>query len=501
MFSRPGGRIIATTSSKAFQAFALRGVVLVTVIFAILALVGLHGCEGDARHPREIEKSEVGRVPVFKQRPGDSLKGYDALLNRPVVTCGLPYDAYRKGAIGPAHDARTLNFPGRTGRNADLPYMLTSYLAKSGIELVTSNCLGCHATPIEGELVMGLGNEFLDMTLDPLVAVERAEAFVSSGAMSTEWRRWADRVTLISPYMMTDTVGVNSASNLTQALMAHRDARTLAWSGKPVITPPPEKPLPVSVPPWWNLRKKNALYYNAEGRGDQVGHMGLASLLCIDSVEEAASIDVWLVDVRAYLATLEAPKYPYPIDRNLAVAGQIVFANHCEDCHGSDGEDVRSPNEIVALGRIKTDPELARRAYTDADRFRRWFADSFYGKRAQVAPALGYIAPPLDGIWATAPYLHNGSVPTLEALLDSDTRPLYWQFDRVAETTLPAYDQRAVGWAFSRLRHGKAGAMSWVERHRIYDSSLPGYGNRGHAFGDVLSSRDRKALIEYLKTL
>jgi hypothetical protein len=59
--------------------------------------------------------------------------------------------------------------------------------------------------------------------------------------------------------------------------------------------------------------------------------------------------------------------------------------------------------------------------------FLEWFARSVYGKSAQLAPAPGYVAPPLDGVWATSPsYLHNGSVPSIPVLLDSPNRPKYW---------------------------------------------------------------------------
>ena len=112
-------------------------------------------------------------------------------------------------------------------------------------------------------------------------------------------------------------------------------------------------------------------------------------------------------------------------------------------------------------------------------------------------PSLGYIAPPLDGVWATAPYLHNGSVPTLAALMDTRRRPDYWRFDGER----PDYDPVAVGWKHQALDHGKPGAMSWDERNSIYDTRLPGYSNAGHDFGDDFSPEERLALLEYLKTL
>lgn len=468
-----------------------------SLIALLLMALLLAGCDSG---PPDGDggRSEVGPVRASPQRPGDPSKGYDALVNRSVGTCGLPYRAYAKLA-GPAKLAPEGQLPGRRGRNAELPYGLSAFAAPSGVELVTTNCLYCHATPIDGKLVIGLGNELLDLTRDPLIAVDAARAHLTGRAELAEWRRWADRITAISSYLMTDTVGVSSASNLARALMAHRDPVTLAWSDRPLIDPPPEPPLPVSVPPLWNLRKKHALFYDSAGRGDQVSHMVQLATLCVDSVAEARAVDAWFVDVRAYLATLEAPDYPYPIDKTLADLGSRVYRASCEDCHGRHGEAGRYPNEVIALGTVGTDPELARAGY-GADRFIDWFSRSFYGERSRAAPALGYIAPPLDGVWATAPYLHNGSIPNLETLLDSKQRSVFWEHDRVGDAQ-PRYDRQRVGWRYRVLDHGKAGAMSWDERNRIYDTGQKGYGNGGHVYGDGLSASDRLALIEYLKTL
>ncbi len=76
-----------------------------------------------------------------------------------------------------------------------------------------------------------------------------------------------------------------------------------------------------------------------------------------------------------------------------------------------------------------------------------WFNKSWYANGthpAKLEPFNGYIAPPLDGVWITAPYLHNGSVPTLEALLNSNLRPRYWQRD----FTNMDYDYENVGWKY-----------------------------------------------------
>jgi mono/diheme cytochrome c family protein len=263
------------------------------------------------------------------------------------------------------------------------------------------------------------------------------------------------------------------------------------------MAPPPVGMMPISVPPWWNVGKQHAMFYNGEGRGDHVSYMILASTTCTDSVAEAREIDSWFKDVRAYLATLRAPAYPYPIDPELAASGEQLFKSECKKCHGSYGEDARYPNKLVALDKVGTDPMLAQLAYHDGERFVRWFNASFYGAGASSQPALGYVAPPLDGVWATAPYLHNGSVPTLAALLDTESRPTRWRFDGDA----PAYDQTELGWIYHSLSQGREQFASLEEQKWVYDTTRPGFNNQGHDFGDVLSDDERGALLEYLKTL
>lgn len=467
-----------------------RGRRLLPVVLAAGLL--LPACR-DGAEP-QVPKATVGPVPATAQRDGDPALGYAVIVGNEYMSCGLPYAAWRR-VSPPAADAITL--PGRDGANARLPYSLSVHRNDQGIEIISANCFACHAATFAGELVIGLGNESLDFTADPMPAIDAVGSYVGAGAETEAWRKWAERIGAIAPYMVTDTIGVNPAPNLTLALIAHRDPATLAWSPTPLLEPPPRSPLPVSVPPWWRMAKKHALFYNAMGRGDHARYMMMKSLVCADSVAEAEAIDAGFVHVRAYLASLRAPEYPFAIDAELAAAGRSVFEQHCASCHGIYGPDGEYPNLLVALDVVGTDPEYARQAYDDADRFMDWFNRSWYGKIASAVPAPGYVAPPLDGVWATAPFLHNGSVPTLAALLDSGTRPTYWERDREG----PEFDEQAVGWSYREVEGGKQSATDTTRRKRIYDTTLPGYSNRGHQFGDELSARERRAVIEYLKTL
>ncbi len=233
-------------------------------------------------------KAEAGPVAASDQRPGDPETGYDVLVNGEYTTCGMPYAAWRRVVDVPESAPK---LEGREGRNADMPYYLSVSENSSGVEIVTNNCLFCHGGMINGEPVIGLGNEALDFTDDPRELADAIGQYVSGRDATEAWRKWSQRVSAIAPYMITDTVGVNPAPNLTLALIAHRDPETLAWSEEPLIAPPPERPLPVSVPPWWRMSKKSAMFYNAMGRGDHARLMMMKSLVCTDTIEEAERID------------------------------------------------------------------------------------------------------------------------------------------------------------------------------------------------------------------
>lgn len=465
---------------------------------AALATLGLGGAwmAGLIGPPASDDRfrSEVGRVPETPQRPGDPEAGYRALVNAPYIGCGIPYGAWTR--LGVEVDPADL-IPGREGRNAELPYFLTANVDANGVEVVGQNCLLCHAARLDGEVVVGAGNPFLDFTTDERRLITQTGSLVRGAAETAAWERWADRVEAMAPYTRTTTVGLNPATNLTWALMAHRDPETLAWSDTPLIEPPPETPLPVNIPPLWRMAKKNAMFYTTIGRGDHARMMMTAALLCADSLEEVASVEDYAADIRAFIASLEAPPWPHAIDTALAEEGRALFEANCASCHGRYSEPVSYPNRVVPLDEIGTDPAYAT-AHTDGsrDRFFDWVVRSPFGEGVTPAPAPGYIAPPLDGIWAAAPYLHNGSVPSLAALLDSRQRPQFWRH------LLPqAYDAQAMGWQHEALEHGKDGASDAAEAARIYDTTLPGHGNGGHTFGDDLTDAERRAVLEYLKTL
>jgi mono/diheme cytochrome c family protein len=130
---------------------------------------------------------------------------------------------------------------------------------------------------------------------------------------------------------------------------------------------------------------------------------------------------------------------------------------------------------------------------------------SYWGDRPNcLQGGKGYKARPLNGIWATGPFLHNGSVPTLEHLLgDESARPGKFL---LGETQ---FDVVNVGLVVEPPKRRYSGSYTDAG-YFVLDTSIPGNSNKGHAFDDerrpgvigpALSAADRAALIEFLKTL
>jgi len=353
-----------------------------------------------------------------------------------------------------------------------------------------------------GELVVGLGVADFDFTTVPMGdLVENLPLFPWPGGVIGEINKFASRYQAVGSAISMLTVGTNPADMLAVQLAAHREVDTLAWSQEKLIEVP-DIMAPIDTPPWWRAYKKNGLFYNGMARGDHRGTMMFASSLCTDSVEEAEAIMAYFDDIAAYIKSLREPKYPFVIDEGLAAAGEGVFLANCAGCHGTYSADEAAetyPNLIFPLEVIGTDPTIIQ-AGEEIGYQVEWFNESFYGTITQLVlddPLAGYVAPPLDGVWATGPFLHNGSVPTIAALLESGTRPASW---RRVDFDSTHFDEEGLGWPFEALPYGQDQAPA-SERKFVYDTSKPGHSNAGHTFGDALSVEERRAVIEYLKTI
>ncbi len=433
--------------------------------------------------------SGTSQIPESSQRSGDPIAGKEYLLYGDYVSSGIPYNLFLQ-TVGEGD-----NLLGRTGDNDKIPFGFTAVDAPNGVRVVSANCMQCHTQELNGELVLGLGNGMGDFTADQSTVIPLADLAIqfTFGNPSDEWDAYEPfrRAALVtSPELVTEVRGVNSAGKLAVVLAAHRNQNDLTWSEDPVY-PVPSEVIPEDVPAWWLMKKKNALYFNASGKGDFARLSMASSLLTLQDTVKAREVDERFADVIAFINTLEPPLYPEAIDAEKLARGATIFSDNCAKCHGTYGDTETYPNLLVSLDQVRTDSLLVYGNFAFGD-FENWYKDSWFSKgpnASNFTPERGYIAPPLDGIWATAPYLHNGSVPTLEDLLNSSQRPTFWK--RTFNSSDIDYEK--MGWNYTEESAG--GSTD------IYDTTLPGYGNMGHTFGDSLSEDERSDLIEYLKSI
>jgi hypothetical protein len=213
---------------------------------------------------------------------------------------------------------------------------------------------------------------------------------------------------------------------------------------------------------------------------------------------------------RDYLRAKQPPPYPFPVDQALAAQGETVWAANCAQCHTPGGAYFGRTVPIEQIG-------------TDRERFDTWTqanADATNAKalelgveRKAMVKDIGYASQPLDGIWLRAPYLHNGSVPTLAALLAPPAeRPA--AFLRGYDV----YDPQAMGFVsdpaatdssvrphlFCYTTTAASAALCPAEvppmNGTCAGGTCRGNGNGGHLWGTDLPAPDKRALIEYLKT-
>ena len=217
----------------------------------------------------------------------------------------------------------------------------------------------------------------------------------------------------------------------------------------------------------------------------------------------------------------QPPAYPFPIDRALADRGSVVYAEYCANCHGKDGRDftgkfVGKPDPIE---HIRTDPcRLDNYTIELAEEQGNLYAAYPAERFSHFRKTHGYANMPLDGVWLRAPYLHNGSVPSVRDLLDpAAQRPalFYRGGDVVDQKNLgfvadqPVEDERVLFRYETRCVAGAAVCAQQVNPDNRHDANVCTAGNwagnsnsghEGHDYGTDLPAADKDAVVEYLKT-
>ncbi|HKY89405.1 MAG TPA: hypothetical protein VJM11_00135 [Nevskiaceae bacterium] len=362
----------------------------------------------------------------------------------------------------------------------------------------------------------------------------------------------------------------------------------------------------IKSPPWWNLAYRPQKFHGAvlptdSSRIDLAAYYDIPRSLTGGAEETLGWMDAHAGPFQVWAETLSSPRFPGAIDTALAEQGAILFHSKnlwdenldnpsprpdagngsCAGCHG-----VYSPRYAHDTAYLDT-PELAGlAAYTvptsviGTDPVYAEAMQSLRNADGSTSPAIArqavlycgtgnaghtpdrtpiLLTPPLWGIWAAAPYFHNGSVPNIWGVLDPEQeRPNIWKrhstparADQAGQVVMGydtnlqrAYDFDKLGWKYDEIPCGTVGTqpylacdparpdepspvqhilgsiytlvgLTWnlprpesismsrqdIENRKIYNTNLYSQGNEGHAFTSVLTDQERRAIIEYLKTL
>ena len=275
------------------------------------------------------------------------------------------------------------------------------------------------------------------------------------------------------------------------------------------------------------------------------GNQGAASRTLASGT--SATGDPRMVNVRvheplnAFINHLPPPPYPFAsVDLGRAAEGKVLYNTKCATCHAPRNQTIYPASKLgVDPNRSLLNTSVSRYGLAAvvfeacriyglnnegqpgaewcvptgdwAARTDEYFRDT---PRRVAEGTNGYKADVLHGVWAQAPYLHNGSVPTLGHLLCPDTRPRQFLRGNLY------YDEALVGFEWHdrpTARYGPNDTMLV----KAYDTTVPGKANTGHTYGadlcpstsdldpiaarktieERLKSSRIGALLEYLKTL
>jgi hypothetical protein len=235
------------------------------------------------------------------------------------------------------------------------------------------------------------------------------------------------------------------------------------------------------------------------------------------------------------LVTLWSPEWPEDIlpaiDREQAARGKVSYDKRCRSCHADiDRDDPQRAIKamMVAVEKVGTDPKMAMNIVTSVsntgilegqgrppfgpkaptasvveigaigvmgkerpDKLKEGWGAYLAAVKANTEDKDGkrhpprYKARPLNGIWASAPFLHNGSVPNLWELLKKPE-------DRVTSFHVGSWEMDPVNVGFVTDAGPDTSEL---------DTSIPGNSNSGHDYGTDLSDTEKRELIEYIKRL
>jgi hypothetical protein len=202
---------------------------------------------------------------------------------------------------------------------------------------VGADCMICHGGSIMGKSYVGLGNSTLDIQA----------LFEELGKADGTVRRL--------PFTFTNVRGTNEADGFGVYLLGFRnpdltmrsDWRNLGLHDDTCS----------DVPAWWLMKKKRTIYHTGATDSRSVRTLMQFMMHPLNPSDVFPKAEPAFRDIQQYLINLEAPKYPFAIDKVKASKGEAIFNENCAKCHGTYGEKWTYPNKVIPLDEIGTDPK------------------------------------------------------------------------------------------------------------------------------------------------
>lgn len=434
------------------------------------------------------------------------------------------------------------DWPIPSNRNPEMDFIGYSRIERYGTTGFTVSCAMCHTSPLFGKVIMGMSNRFpranhffirgqkAAQFYNPRLAEIIASSDFSSVRMLNESAKNLKSVGLKMPLQL----GLDTS--LAQVALSLNKRTDNAWADKSDFFEKYPRSDQLEVFPgdskpavWWNVKYKNRWLLDGSVLS---GNPIITNLLWneIGRGADLRKLDQWLSENQKIIEELttavyssEAPRIEDFFNENQilperAFRGEKIYQNLCSRCHGeyeknwSRPEFQKSPwkkqiqtyqvryPEKTPVKNVGTDPWRAQ-MMTSLEQLNKLELSKKYG--VHIKAQEGYVPPPLVGIWARYPYMHNNSMPNLCAVLTpTNERPAnYYAGPAINPKT--DYDFECGGYPL-----GHKTPQQWKKDELYYRSQRPGLGKMGHDERifikngiNQLSHEGRKDLIQFLQTL
>ncbi len=364
-----------------------------------------------------------------------------------------------------------------------------------GMQVGVLGCVACHSGKAAGQFIVGIGNKNIDVGQ---IGSDAALAMGMWGKLPHENPKFKEMHERSLEF--TKGLGSSKISNDTQGLVATSLIRSWFYKIQNIPLPADFKKGQVKVPHLWGYgeKRKTGSFWDGEGNGELGGWAIAVELYAGQTPENVREYYDSVHKAENYLGDFLSPNYPFKIDRVKAEAGNKIFTQSCQGCHGDhqrdfEGHPIFTSPKHIPLKVVKTDSE---RLDALTDQLYDLIETNPLNNVIQSVRRTehGYVAPKLWGIWARFPYLHNASVPTVYDLLSSpELRPKKFSLRSAGERE--RFDEEKLGLT-------KVSTFDIISR-RTYDTTRAGHSNQGHYYESfkTLTHENKIEIIEYLKTL